>query len=145
MIDLGTAAGQPLSTGYGINSRGQVVGDSNDNGWLWEDGSIVDLNTLVPTNSNVHVGKAIAINDRGEIVAWGLPSDGSNHVVVLIPCDDDHAGVEGCDYSLVEGDSAAGAGLAPASQNSPTANENSPTTGGMRSTRFRRFAGPLGH
>lgn len=102
MRDLGTVAGQPVSTAYGINSHTQVVGDSLGNGWLWEEGSIVDLNTLAIPGSGVHVAGAIAINDRGEIVAAGITSSGNEHVVVLIPCDQGHPGIEGCDYRLVE-------------------------------------------
>jgi len=138
MIDLGTAAGQPKSTAYGINSHTQIVGDSNENGWLWENGSIVDLNTLVPPNSNVHVAAAIGINDRGEIVAEGLPGDGSEHVVVLIPCDDDHPGVEGCDYSLV--DAATQMRSVPSSRNIQTLNQSHPAN---RSRGSRRFASRL--
>src|SRR5215469_1541883 len=123
MIDLGTVADQPLSTAEGINSHTQIVGDSLGNGWLWEDGSIVDLNTLVPSNSTVHVAGAVAINDRGEIVAEGFPSNGDDHVVVLIPCDDDHPDVEGCDYSLAEDKSTIEVGSVPGSHNSPTANQ----------------------
>jgi len=102
MTDLGTVAGQPLSTGYAINSKTQIVGDSSDNAWLWENGSIVDLNTLVPPDTGFHVGTAAAINDRGEIVANGLLSNGNAHVVLLIPCDENHSGMEDCDYSLVD-------------------------------------------
>lgn len=96
MIDLGTVAGQPISTAEGINSIGQVVGDSLGNGWLWENGSIVDLNTLVPPGTSIHVGGAAAINDLGEIVATGLLANGNEHVVLLIPCDEDHPNLEGC-------------------------------------------------
>lgn len=96
MKDLGTVAGQSQTTAFGINSRSQVVGDANHNAWLWEDGSIVDLNSLVPPDSSVHVAMATAINDRGEIVAAGFPGDGTEHVVVLIPCDEDHPGIKGC-------------------------------------------------
>jgi hypothetical protein len=139
MIDLGTVAGQPLSTAEGINSHTQIVGDSLGNGWLWENGSIVDLNTLVPSNSTVHVAGAVAINDRGEIVAEGFPSNGDDHVVVLIPCDDDHPDVDGCDYSLAEVDSATRAGSASASHNSPTANTNDRINGHAESPQRRRF------
>jgi probable HAF family extracellular repeat protein len=116
MIDLGTVAGQPLSTAEGINSKGQVVGDSNGNGWLWENGSIVDLNSLVLPGATVHVAGAAAINDRGEIVAAGLPPYGSEHVILLIPCDEDHADVEGCNFETVEATATVGLNSAHVAQ-----------------------------
>jgi hypothetical protein len=46
------------------------------------------------------------INDRGEISINGW--DGSNnHSVVLIPCDENHLDVEGCDYSTIDAETAA--------------------------------------
>jgi hypothetical protein len=39
----------------------------------------------------------ISINDRGEITAQGLLANGDQHAVLLIPCDENHPGVEGCD------------------------------------------------
>lgn len=118
MKDLGTPDGFLCSTAQGINASHQVVGDAGlcfmgGNGWLWENGSIVDLNSLVPPDSTVHVAGAVAINDRGEIVAEGLPGDGSSHVVVLIPCDGNHPAAVGCDYSMVD------ATAAPQSEVSP--------------------------
>lgn len=56
----------------------------------------------MPPNTGLHVAGAAAINDRGEIVAAGRPADGSEPVIVLIPCDEKHAHVEGCDHSLVD-------------------------------------------
>jgi probable HAF family extracellular repeat protein len=106
MRDLGTVAGQMRSTAFAINSNDQVVGDANGNAWLWENGTIVDLNTLVPPASE-HVAEGAAINDRGEIVATGLLANGDEHTVVLIPCDENHPGIEDCDYSLVEGNTTA--------------------------------------
>jgi len=136
MIDLGTVASQPLSTAHGINSHTQIVGDSNGNGWLWENGSIVDLNTLVPSNSSVHVAGAAAINDRGEIVAEGFPNNGGDHVVVLIPCDEVHRNVEGCDYNLVDVDAATRMGSVPPRHDRQTENQNQPAD---NSRGFRRF------
>jgi len=124
MTDLGTVAGQPLSTATGVNSKTQIVGDSLGNGWLWENGSIVDLNTLVPPDTGIHVGEAAAINDRGEIVATGYASNGNEHVVVLIPCDENHHGVESCDYALVDATTTAQERALQAAHSSTVANEN---------------------
>ena len=78
--------------------------------WLWEGGSITDLNTFVPPGSSLQqLVVAFNINDSGEIDGLGVPpgvdpADVFNlgHVFVLIPCDDNHPGVEGCDYSVME-------------------------------------------
>jgi hypothetical protein len=70
---------------------------------LWENGQIVDLNTLLAPGSGLTLYWALYINDRGEIAAFRADSHGNNHDVLLIPCDENHPGVDGCDYSMVEG------------------------------------------
>ena len=89
-----------------INASEQVVGNVGTNSsapFLWEDGGpIVDLNTLVSPGSGLQFSEAHQINDRGEIAIGALDANGNNHSVLLIPCDEDHPGVEGCDYSLVD-------------------------------------------
>jgi hypothetical protein len=67
----------------------------------------VDLNSLIPHNSSLQLTVANYISDRGEIVGGGNPlgctdNDTCNHVYVLVPCDENHPGIEGCDYSLVD-------------------------------------------
>jgi probable HAF family extracellular repeat protein len=58
-----------------INNRSQVVGFSIDtNGstaFLWQDNVIRDLNTLIPTDSRLHLLAANSINDEGEITGQG--------------------------------------------------------------------------
>jgi probable HAF family extracellular repeat protein len=123
-IDLGTFPEDTSSNAYKVNSSGQVVGTSEDrahmligvgeHAFLWEDGGpMVDLNSLVPPGSSLQLTYAVAINDRGEIAGFGVPPgvppedyETQGHAYMLIPCDGKHPGVEGCDYSLVEGTAA---------------------------------------
>jgi len=108
VTDLGTQDGDPCSNALSLNSRGQIVGGSSDcstflHAFLWENGGpMVDLNTLVPSGSGLTLTEATFINDRGEIAAQGVLPNGDTHTVLLIPCDDGHHEVEGCDYSMVD-------------------------------------------
>jgi probable HAF family extracellular repeat protein len=93
-----------------MNSKGQIVGRSRVNqesvhAFLWEDGGpMVDLNTLLPPNSVV-LYEADNINERGEIVAVGLPDGCDNpdvcgQLVLLVPCNaNDPSGCESADVS----------------------------------------------
>ena len=119
MTDLGTVDGDICSDAISVGSRGQVVGASQDiaggcNTWthafLWESGGpSVDLNTLIPPGSTLQLFVAVGINDRGEIVGGGMlptcpDSDHCDvkHAFLLIPCDENHPDLEGCNYNLVE-------------------------------------------
>jgi len=94
MIDLGAAPGQPCSTAIDINSQGQVIintgvcGVGGGPGMLWENGNLYDLNSLIPPNSGFTVGDVNFINDRGEIAATGNLPNGSQHAILLVPCDE---------------------------------------------------------
>jgi len=111
--DLGHLDGC-FSFTHSINSLGQIVGaaiscDGNSlRAFLWEQGSMVDLNTLVPPESDLQLIDATGINDRGEIVGDGVPSGTSTNRFVdrgflLIPCDENHPDIDGCDYDPVQG------------------------------------------
>jgi uncharacterized membrane protein len=121
MIDLGLLYADDAGTAYSVNARDQVVGvtevctfvESGDgcraavyNAFLWEQGSLVDLQTLLLPGSGIRFTSghsAYNINDRGEIAAEGVLPNGNTRAVLLIPCDGNHPGIRGCDYSLVDG------------------------------------------
>jgi probable HAF family extracellular repeat protein len=100
MTDLRTVSGDNSSNAYGINDRGQVVGQSwffddqlqqltASHGFLWEgSGPMVDLNTLIVNPTDLLVTEANFITDRGWIVANGLLPNGDGRAAILIPEDD---------------------------------------------------------
>jgi probable HAF family extracellular repeat protein len=126
MIDLGTLGTDQCSYATGINNLGQIVGgsisDCSDGfrAFLWEQGSIFDLNALIPPGSPLYLTQTYTINDRGEIAGEGDDADGNGHAFLLIPCDGNHPGVEGCDYGLVDAAGAVSEILAPAMHKSTT-------------------------
>jgi probable HAF family extracellular repeat protein len=100
--DLGAVAGDCISQATAMNSKGQIVGGSLScdfstlRSFLWEKGSMVDLNTLIPPNSGLQLVETFAINDRGEIAGNGVPPGcigglfgTCQHGYVLIPVDED--------------------------------------------------------
>jgi probable HAF family extracellular repeat protein len=122
MRDLGTVDGDECSAAFGINSLSQIVGVSAScstntdlHGFLGENGGpIVDLNPLIVPASHSTVVTAIFVNDRGEIACLVQEADGSNNGCDLIPCDENHPNIVGCDYSIVETGIAEAASVAPA-------------------------------
>ena len=91
MQDLGTLPGDSFSFGDSINNLGQVVGYSCDVNFtcsavLWENGKIVDLNTLIPSSSSLVLNYAGTINDLGFIAGYAVDqSANSSPAFVLIP------------------------------------------------------------
>jgi probable HAF family extracellular repeat protein len=114
VTDLGRLQAPDCAVGTSVNASGQVLGYSGTgdgcvgSAFVWEDGGpIVDLNTLIPPNSGIQLYETGQINDRGEIAVNGLDANGNNHDILLIPCDENHPGVEACDYSMVDAATAA--------------------------------------
>jgi probable HAF family extracellular repeat protein len=90
MQDLGTLPGDANSVGLGINDRAEVVGqsadaDGNSRGFLYQNGVMYDLNTLIPANSPLYVLSASSINSSGEITGFGMTSDGDMHGFLATP------------------------------------------------------------
>jgi probable HAF family extracellular repeat protein len=94
MTSIGALQGGHYTEAFGVNSLGQVVGQSGSSlgtrAFLWtKGGSIVDLNDLVPAlPPGMILTGAFAINDKGQIVAFGVinPKLNKNHPANM----DDH-------------------------------------------------------
>jgi probable HAF family extracellular repeat protein len=101
ITDLGSIGSDPCSRALSINARAQIVGFTASvcggpptHGFLWQHGGpAIDLNTLVPPNSDLALNQPIYINDRGEIAGFGVLANGDTHAFLLIPCGD---GEDGC-------------------------------------------------
>jgi probable HAF family extracellular repeat protein len=105
--DLGTLDGDCFSFAIANNSNNQIVGTSFScpdgsiaRAVLWDEGSIIDLSTVIEGTPSLQLVAVDNINDRGEIAGRGLPPGCDDlfvcgHAYLLIPCD--AAGAQGCD------------------------------------------------
>jgi probable HAF family extracellular repeat protein len=75
-VGLGFLPDDSSATAYAINSSGEVVGYSRgvspQRAFLYRNGTMTDLNTLLPPNSGWQLQAATAINDSEQIVGYGL-------------------------------------------------------------------------
>jgi probable HAF family extracellular repeat protein len=88
MRNLGTLGSG--SETNGINNWGQIIGISQNGIWVYSQGQMLELNSLLsPEAKDWHIGGLSAINDRGQILACGVYrvpySDGMPHAVTLTP------------------------------------------------------------
>ena len=91
MQAIPSLSGSNYSEAFAVNSTGQVVGQSGSplgtRAFLWtQSGGTIDLNEAVPgLPANVVLTGAFSINDKGQIVAFGVRNPGINrHQVVTI-------------------------------------------------------------
>lgn len=90
--DLGTIAGRDSSNAWAINNAGVVVGSSFINAqpvkdsvaYIYQNGQLQDLNTLLPANSGWVLAIAVDINNRGQILAGGT-HNGQAGLCILTP------------------------------------------------------------
>jgi probable HAF family extracellular repeat protein len=76
MQNLKALSGDALSEALGINNQRQVVGtsidaDGNQHAFIWQNGQLTNLNTLIQGNSSLYLQAAQDINDSGVIVGQG--------------------------------------------------------------------------
>jgi probable HAF family extracellular repeat protein len=84
LLDLGALAGGINSFANDINNSGQVVGYSDLGAFVYDDGTMTDLNSLIPSTSGWTLQNATAINDSGQIVGFG-DFAGERHAFLLDP------------------------------------------------------------
>ena len=96
----GLLTGDVASFATSINNRGQVVGSSFSSkatwshGLLWQNGKMIDLNTVFPASSNLYVINASNINDSGQIAGMAVEMSGSHgktivHAFLATPVEED--------------------------------------------------------
>jgi len=97
MKDLIPIDGESSTNAWGVNSRGDVVGQS----WFWDGHEVtsshafvsvngerpLDLNTLLTNVSDLNMFEADYVTDSGWIVARGFSPTGELHTAILIPSD----------------------------------------------------------
>jgi probable HAF family extracellular repeat protein len=102
-VDLGQTPGPPVCSGdpyyndniaLAVNNHGEVVGHAEcitSGGYLaaflWRNGTMYNLNDLIPSGSGWNVLEATDINDAGQIVGLGTAPGGGSHVraFLLVP------------------------------------------------------------
>ena len=88
LTDLGTLGGGS-SEARGINERGDIVGSAHNaasqpRAFLWRNGQMIDLNTLVPAGSGWVLESAAGISEDEQIVGYGSVN-GKRRAFLLTP------------------------------------------------------------
>jgi len=94
---LGTVGTDTGSIALGINNHGVVVGGSGSitlsgsayaHAFVWQKGTMSDLNTMIPSGSPLTLNVAYTINQAGVIAGLGTTSTGDTHAFILVPASD---------------------------------------------------------
>jgi len=96
--DVGTISGDVATVGLAISDLGDIGGVSFPAGSLLANptalprafirpngGTMVDLNSLIPANSDLYLFTACSINSRGEIIGLALDVQGNFHGYLVTP------------------------------------------------------------
>jgi probable HAF family extracellular repeat protein len=94
MMDLGVLPGDLVGAGLSMNNAGEIVGASvgapgaatgNPRAFLWRQGMMMDLNSLIPADAPLYLLNAFGINDAGQVVGVGVTDDGEIHGFLATP------------------------------------------------------------
>jgi probable HAF family extracellular repeat protein len=101
MINLGTLPGLSHSAAYDLNDGGLAVGTASGSGgaqeaFIWYDGVMIDLNTMIPPDAGVHIRIAHGVNNSGQIACQANMVDNLDSVgLVLTPIERAPADLDG--------------------------------------------------
>lgn len=78
------------STALDVNKHGWVVGSSQlasgeSHGYLYRNGELIDLNTLLAPGSGWTIYDALSINDQGDILVYGDSAQYTGYAVLSVP------------------------------------------------------------
>jgi len=85
--DLGALSGDSISEGLGINDSDVIVGVSYPSGlgFIWENGTMYNLNDFMPPNSGYTITDAQDINNAGDITGQAEDANGNFYAFVAVP------------------------------------------------------------
>ena len=91
--DVGTLPGDVASVGLSISDTGDIGGisfpadpDDSPRAFIRPDGGeMMDLNSLIPSNSELYLFSTCSINSRGEIVGLAFDAQGNMHGYLATP------------------------------------------------------------
>jgi probable HAF family extracellular repeat protein len=95
MHDLGSLPGFDRTAAMGINDIRQIVGrawgvagnPNIESAFIWQHGTMYDLNDLTVSNTGIEILGATAINNQGQITGRGRNANGDTVGVLLTPAD----------------------------------------------------------
>ena len=101
MIDLGTMPNAIATVApccHVLNNKGQITGfwiddQFNMSAFLWQNGVMTDLNTLISPTSGWYLMNTASINDAGQIAGFGINPAGEVHAFLATPCSNSCGGV----------------------------------------------------
>ena len=88
-VSLGSLGGVGAAV-YALNNSNQLVGWSQiasgaQHAFLYSNGTMQDLNLLIPPLSGITLSSAVGIDSAGEIVAFGTDASGQSNEYLLTP------------------------------------------------------------